>query len=320
MAPSARSPHVHKFITQLIMADAPPNDSDLMPAPRHVANPRHRDLADECRVLLDWRRLSNPNGGTWIEPANDNISLAREGFRPGVEAELEQRPSPEELERAWQKVGADAALRLRRKDSFGTPYGPDDRDREDRQKADRKLAIAALKCLLAYVQGEPVEAAEPHDPHFAPTITQPPETAEKRALRDLAASLGVGREVSLEGARARWNLPPVANDNEPAFPWRPADPREIFYTGRIRGNPRRTKPGKFNDGVSSADNQRLEFAHLRGKLSRDTVKALDIAIEARNFAEVGAAFGYQDKKAAERRGKKLVKSACDELKAVLAKG
>jgi hypothetical protein len=208
-------------------------------------------------------------------------------------------------------------MRLRPKDSFGTPKGPDERTREDRDNEDRKVAIAALKYVLRYIQGTPVAPAEPHDPHFAPTITQPPESAKKRALRDLAASLGVNRDVPFDDARRRWKLPPIANDNAPAFPWRPSDPREIFYTGRVRGNPRRTRPGEFNDGVTSADNQRLEFAHLRGKLSKDCVKVLDIAIEAESFREVGEALGYRGKNA-ERQGKRLALEACAELRAALA--
>ena len=85
----------------------------------------------------------------------------------------------------------------------------------------------------------------------------------------------------------------------------------------MRGNPLSTKGGEFNDGVANAEAERHEFAHLRGKLSRDAVATLDIAVEAKNFREVGKAFGLQGKPA-ERKGKQLVLEACAELKAALA--
>ena len=178
--------------------------------------------------------MSNPNSGTWAEPANDNVELTKEGFRPGVEAELEQRPSPEELERAWKEGGTEAARRLRRKDSFGTPKGPDDLIREDRDtkaRAQKKLAIDALKYLLAYVRGEPIEAAELPDEHWRHIPTPAPENVHKLAARELLEEFGVSRDVPFEEARKRCNLPPVANDNSPAYPWRPADPREYSTRG-----------------------------------------------------------------------------------------
>ena len=47
-----RTPRQHADDTAKIMAKLPKNDSDIMPAPRHVDKPKHRDLADECRGLL----------------------------------------------------------------------------------------------------------------------------------------------------------------------------------------------------------------------------------------------------------------------------
>ncbi|QAY95107.1 hypothetical protein CWB41_04665 [Methylovirgula ligni] len=313
-----RTPRDHADDTAKIMKALPKNDSDITPAPRHVERPRHRDLADELRPLLDWRRLSNPDSSAWCAPDNDNERhVDEDGVALNVrdvEAEWEIRPTVNEIMNAVEEGGTKAALKLWKKDDYGTPYGA-----EQERDEDRKVAIAALKYLLAYVQGTPVAPAERHDPRFTPPGIGAPESPRRRALRDLAASLGVTRDVPLDEARKRWNLPPVANDNEPAFPWRPADPREIFYTGRVRSNPDARQAGPENDGISRRQGALQEAAHLRGKLSRHTVKALDIAIEAQNFAEVGAAFGFLGKNA-ERRGKQLVLESCAELKAALAKG
>jgi hypothetical protein len=315
-----RAPHVHRFIGYLIAKTLPPNDSDIAPV-RHVQQPRHRKLATELRPLLDWRRLSNPNGGTWAEPANDNVELTHEGYQPGVECELEMRPSPEELERAWKEGGVEAALRLRKKDSFGTPKGPDERERADRiNKAakQRKLSIDALKFILKYIVGEPIEPAQLPDEHWRHIPTKHVENAEKIKARELLREFGVGREVPFEEARTRAWRYTVANDNTPAFPWRPSDPRKIFHCGKIRANPMAAPSGEFHDGVSYAEAERHEFAHLRGKLSKKSVKTLDAAPMAENFRDIGEALGFNGEKHAQRKGKQLLLDACAELKTALA--
>lgn len=323
---TARQPRLHAAETTAKMDRVPKNDSDIMPKQRQSKSPRHATLADEMRPLLDWRRLSNPNSGTWAKPANDNLELTLEGQPPNTECELEQRPSPEELERAWKTSSAEAALRIRPKDKFGTPKGPDERDRPDREKEsanatkkrkERALAIEALKYILQCVQGEPIEPAENRDPQFTPGIWESYETSAKLAARDLLSEFGVGREVPFEEAQKKARLGGVANDNRPVFPWLPKDPRAIFFSGKVRPHATHREWYDWADAESNAEAERHEFAHLRGKLSSDAVKVLDIAVEAQNFAKVGEAFGFKGK-TAERQGKKLVLAACAELKSALA--
>lgn len=304
-----RTPRQHAAETAAIMATLPKNDSDIFDS-RPSERPRHRDLADECRVLLEWRKLASPEGllpSSWCAPANDNDYDVGD-----AEAEWEIRPSVNEIERAVENGGVHAAARLPRKDAYGSPYGAEVESPEDRE-----MAIAALKYVLRYIAGEPVEAAEPHEEHFAPIIFGATESREKRALRDLLREIGASADVPLSDARQRWNLPAAANDNDLAFPWLPTDPREIFYTGRIRANPTASRGGEFNDGIGRRLGELQEAAHIRGKLPSDTVRALDVAIDAHNFSDVGVAFGYRGKNA-ERRGKQIVRDACSALKAVLA--
>lgn len=309
---------LHAAETAAIMDRLPPNDSDIMPAPRHVQNPRHRDLADDLRPLLDWRRLSNPNSSAWCLPDNDNERPVDEDGVPcnvrDVEAEWEIRPGVGEIMAAVEKGGAEAALKLPRKDEYGTPYG-------SRIESDeyQELAIAALKYVLAYIQGTPVAPTEQHDPHFAPTGIGAAESPQRRALRDLLSEAGVGRDTPFEQARAKAWRNVVANDNHPAFPYLPRDPREIFSTGKIRARETARQAGPDNDGISRREAGLQESAHLRGKLSRDAVKALDIAITAKDFAEVGFAFGFKGA-AAKLNGKRIVLDACAELRAALAEG
>jgi hypothetical protein len=317
-----RSPRQHAADTADIMnaPTMPKHDSKIMPAPKHVENPRHRDLADELRPLLIWRRLLNPNSANWLGAANDNVSLTHADNQPGVEAELEQRPTVGELKRAWEEDGPEAAMKLRTKDQFGTPKGPDDRDRADRDtkaRAQKRRAIAALKFVLEFIEGEPIEPAQSHDPEFTPCIWESFEGAAKLAARDLLREHGVGRETPFEEARTRALRNTVANDNRPGFPWLPKDPRAIFFAGKVRPHGTRNEWGEFNDGVSYAEAERHEFAHLRGKMSKDAVTALDIAIEAQDFAEVGEAFGFTGP-AAKKQGQRIVQEACAELRGALA--
>lgn len=312
-----RTPAEHRAEVAAVMAKVPKRDCDIIPrGPRSTEAPRHRDLSDRLALLLEWRRLANPEEiwpSCWCVPANDNGAEAAH-----VEAEWEMRPSLSEIERTLEQAredsvedgGAEAIMRLYRKDAYGTPYG----SREDRQ-----AAIDALKYLLRYMQGTPVVSPERHDPNFAPTGLGAPESPSRTALRDLADSFGVGRDVPFAEARARWNLPPVANDNEPTFPWRPSDPREIFSTGRVHSNPEASRGGEFNDGISRRLGDLQEAAHLRGKLPAETVRVLDVAILAQSFADVGRAFGVLEKKSAARRGKQLVVDACEKLSAELEK-
>lgn len=273
-----RTPRQHAAETAAIMSTLPANDSDIVGDSRESKQPRHRQLADECRVLLEWRKLASPEGelpSSWCAPANDNDYDAGD-----AEAEWEMRPSVKEIERKLEKGGVEAALRLRRKDEYGSPYGAETESPEDRE-----VAIAALKYVLRYISGEPIEAACPHEKHFAPIGLGTAETCQRRALRDLLQELGVDAAKPLAEARSRWSLPSVANDNDPAYPWLPADPREIFYTGRIRANPTATRGGEFNDGIGRRLGDLQEAAHIRGKLPSETVKALDVAIDAQNFTE-----------------------------------
>jgi hypothetical protein len=311
--PQLRAAHVRSILED---PDYPENDCDVLEAPRASKSPRHRKLAPEVRPLLDWRRLVTPKSElppSWCA-ANDNnedddlASLTTTGSPPRVECEWEMRPGIEEIERALEEGGAEAVQKLWKKDEQGTPYGA-----KQESQSQRDLAIFALKYALAYFN-EPVEPAQP-DQHWRHIPTKHAENAEKIAARaELAA---VGRDVPFEQARTRAWRYTVANDNEPAFPRLPKDPREIFYTGRVRPNPDAQRGGEFNDGVCKRLADLQEAAHIRGKLSKDTVRALDVAIDAHNIHDVGIAFGLQGKHA-ERRGKQITLAACAELMAVLA--
>jgi hypothetical protein len=321
MAPQARAQQLHAAIVRSILEHPhyPKNDSDIAPV-RHVERPRHRNLADDLRPLLDWRKLVAPTSElrpSWCA-ANDNnedndlASLTHAGNPPNAECEWEMRPTIGEIERALEEGGAPAVQKLWKKDEPGTPYGA-----KQESQTQRDLAIFALKYALAYFN-EPIDPVQLPDEHWRHSTQPFPENAKKRAAREFLDTMGVGRNVSFAEARAKWNLPPIANDNEPAFPHLPKDPRAIFYTGRVRSNPDAQRGGEFNDGISAHQMAIQEEAHIRGKVSKRAVKALDVAIDAHNFSEVGSAFGYRNEKYAERKGKQIVLDACAELRAVLA--
>jgi hypothetical protein len=323
-------PQLRAAVVRSIMLDAPPHDSDIIPdGPRQSPAPRHRALAAELAPLLEWRGISNPTDFTslWCAPANDDTpGLCREGYKAGVECEREIRPSIHEIERALapkqegdpelteaEKIAAWQALKKRvwPRDKSGTPRGPALEDLED-----KRLAIANLKAVLLKVKGTPIESPKLAEPEMRQCGARPIQTAEKRAARDMLEEFGIGRGVPFEQARTQAWRYIVANDNVPKFPKWPRDPRAIFFAGKVRPHFTSSDHSEFGDGVGGTLAALQEGAHCRGKLPASTVKAMDAAICARNFAEVGAAFGYRGKNA-ERRGKQLVREACAAVGAFL---
>lgn len=101
------TPAEHRSVVASILGRAPSHDHKILPRPaRHTDRPRHSQLAEQLRSLLEWRRLTEladaeEVGTNWMaalaveEAANDNMA---------PDDEVEIRPSVDELLAAVRDV------------------------------------------------------------------------------------------------------------------------------------------------------------------------------------------------------------------------
>jgi hypothetical protein len=121
-------------------------------------------------------------------------------------------------------------------------------------------------------------------------------------------------------AREWCGLPPAERDPRPVLPAGHRDIAGQFVGFKVRGSdvpaisgmPDTSAP--VHDAIESADT----MTRLLMALPPETVRALDAAIIAANFSEVGGVFGFEGK-TAERRGKAIVLEAAKNLSTALEK-
>jgi hypothetical protein len=119
--------------------------------------------------------------------------------------------------------------------------------------------------------------------------------------------------MAFNDARAFCGLPPVvpANDNRPGLPLGGFAVRDSFHGIKSTGRDH-TGDAETEDWLARTE----QSVALRGKLSRVDVTALDAALHASSFADVGNALGYTGK-TAERQGKQRLLLASRNLSKII---
>jgi hypothetical protein len=262
---------------------APANDSDIIPAmPRYSGSSRHHELARALGVLLLWRYISEPAqplSTNWLVPDNDNEYEDGDGpFRAAntsVECEQVIRPSDGEMDHAVDGV----TFEIR-------PDG-------------RKVPVAGQN-----VEYGPEKAFNWHSKITGMKLegTTRPVT-RLGALRFSAAdSVGDGKNKTPgRGELITWQAGPEY------FGRRVSDAFGAPLGGVARGSD--------SNGFAEADEwliRKERLTTLRSQLSRDDAAALDAALHASNFEDVGEAFGFKGK-TAERQGKLRLLAASKNL-------
>lgn len=207
----------------------------------------------------------------------------------------------------------------------------DDEDVDDAQEAEAAnddvcLALDKLDEVAARkreIQRD--KASRRHMRELLPGRLPAPVSAHKRTTKPpyheppLAGWPATLIEFCVDGsvpfyiARARNGLPEVANDNMPAYPHFPRDPRRLFLSCQSRAGDTASHGSPADDGMPSRIVDKRLRDWLRDKLDPTHVNVLDAALIAKNFREVGALFGGGCEKTQERNGQRLVREACAAL-------
>lgn len=180
------------------------------------------------------------------------------------------------------------------KDEFGAPLGGDEKDEEAREQSNRYFAALFNAKPHRYITGGRLKSGPKSKSPFPPL---PPVT------------------MSVNEARAFCGLSPAVptNDNRPALPCGSRDVSELFLGNRVAPD---STHQRYEYDPTEWLTRPEQSAALRSKLSSEDVTALDTAICAANFAEVGQAFGYEGK-TAERQGKSRLIAANRNLSTIL---
>jgi hypothetical protein len=262
---------------------APANDSDIIPPPpRYSGSSRHHELARALGVLLLWRCISEPVqplSTNWLVPDNDNEYEDGDGpvraLSTSVECEYVIRPSDGEINRALDGVTFEIRPDGRKVPVAGpnVEFGPE-------KPFSWHSKITGLR-----LEGK----------------TRP--VTRLGALRFSAAdSVGEGKNKTPgRGELLTWQAGPES------YGRRISDAFGAPLGGVARGTD--------SSGFAEADewlirNERLTT--LRSQLSRDDAAALDTALHASTFRDVGQAFGFKGK-TAERQGQQRLLTACKNL-------
>jgi hypothetical protein len=122
--------------------------------------------------------------------------------------------------------------------------------------------------------------------------------------------------MPLADARAFCGLPPAVllNDIRPALPCGSRCVADSFVGHRVT---REVYDVRLAPDTDDWYTRPEEMAALRGELASEDVIALDAALVAANYTDIGNAFGYTGK-TAERQGKSRLLTDCKNLSALLA--
>jgi hypothetical protein len=326
---------------------APPNDSDIFSSkPRRSAKPRHDDLSKELQGLLFWRHVNcdvQPLSTNWMMFDNDNGS-DREDDEPrapmrSTECEHVIRPSEDKLMAAVEEVEFETRIYNHKVPipgpnvEFGEPY-----------KACPPLngyvrPIARLG-TIRFATKDSVGAGQNISPTRGSIVGRnaEPNTWGFPPVDDFGAPFGSDEEqedidssnqffadllnaqphryITGERSRQRKSINSfLTNDDRPALPCGSRRVSDSFIGHKI------TSSGDDYRTDQSADEwivRTQERSDIRAKLSPDDTKALDTAIHASNYRDVGEAFGFRGK-TAERRGKSLLLAASKSLSTLIDK-
>lgn len=289
---TCRSPALHRAILAHWRERAPANDSDIFP--RHRPGTGKPEFEPLLPALKTWRQLcepAQPLSTNWLAAAaNDNVPDERpdpyeDEWRdapppPSIDSAIEMRPRPEEIMLAVGDVEI----------AHSEHGGP---------------AVAVGGDMELHADSEP-------------TIIGGTPCAPLARLGALRFANGMTYELALvrgeSGAikRGLQRIPRGALTHCGAFKvrdrhseWRGAE------DGRI--DPDLAAPSTSLD--DRIDAERLAST-LRRQLGAEDVAVLDAALEAKNFADIGALAGHSGKHA-ERRGKEMLRCATERLQRLL---
>lgn len=298
IADQSWTPATYRRAHEAWAAQAPANDSEIVPRKAETKKPRHRDLAPVLRPLLTWRALMSTSPWT---AANDNDAPP-----PATDRLSEIRPRIDEIVNGLNGVdiedrrearigGGGQVLRvitggdIERRPATGLKSKKTNRKskKTNRKSKKTKPDVLARAGSLSFSDGAAEERA---------TIIGAAGVARRGSVRiPLGGLVKVGKARPFE----RYGKPKgPANDN--AAPT--VGPSLTATASAV----------DFADPVADAD----EARHLRQALGDDAI-ALDAAVSAASFADVGKKLGYFGK-TAERRGKAAVVKACARLAELLA--
>lgn len=290
---TCRCTALHRAILSHWHLRAPANDSDIIPRDR-PGKGRHPDLADVVPALQAWRQLSasaEPLTTNWLaSAANDNAAEApfdcyedewREAApAPSIDSEMEMRPRPEEMIRAM----GDVEIAYSETGGPAVPVG-----------GDMDLQPDAVPAIIGGTPCAPL--------------------ARLGALRFANGGTVERGMVRVEGGVIRTGEVPVPRGAlTHCGPIKVRD-RHAAWHGSVDGriDPRSAlPPPSVEDRI---DAERLA-GRLRQRLSDEDVAVLDAALEAKNFAEIGALVGHSGKHA-QRQGKMMLRAAAERLQELL---
>ncbi|WP_256807799.1 hypothetical protein [Bradyrhizobium sp. Bra64] len=268
---------------------APANDSDILTDKRIAEHPRHAGMCDDLKSMRAWREMKESHDAlqtNFIQPGRDD-EIFEDGFPTvreyDVESEWECRPTIGEIMRAIQ--GVKFTVRFDRIQSTGTDGRLTYLKREK-----------VIPDLMAAENEGLIEFGEEYESKLFSGLMRPIVRIGK--LRFSQAD-GSDTRPRASLTRIGWVAPQEEPGDEKGGSesfHRPPDRQLLDPLERLIAMER---------AVAANDN--MQPAHR---------KVLDIAITARNFGEVGQAFGYSGKNA-ERRGKRLVQEAAKELSLIL---
>jgi hypothetical protein len=180
-------------------------------------------------------------------------------------------------------------------DDFGAPLGSDEND-EDIHNSNQFFADLLGAQPHRYTKGGFCRRGGLVESSQLPTLPPP--------------------SMALNEARAFCGLKPAvpSNDNRAALPSGSRKVADSFVGHKI------TSEAGDDTGGEPADEwivRKQECIALRAKLSATDAKALDTAIHASNFKDIGKAFEFTEK-TAERQGKRLLLAASKNLSALIA--
>ncbi|MGA0564470.1 hypothetical protein ACO2RV_18650 [Ancylobacter sp. VNQ12] len=284
---TCRSPALHRAIVDHWRESAPANDSDLLPRHRPGTG-RHEEFAELLPALRAWRDLDPPEtvSTNWLVATNDNEpdKAASADTPPSVDSALEMRPRPEELLR---DMGDVEIAYPERANSPAVSVGGDMVMHAHVQPYTTKgVPCAPLARLgaLRFANGE--------------TFERVPVRGEAGTVSNGMARVGAGALTHYSGGPVRdrfttWR----GSDSAVAAPESIA-PRQATVEDRM-------------DAIATA-------TMIRRSLAPHDVRALDAAMTAQNFADIGAAFDLRGRHA-EKQGKQILLQAAARLKEILEK-
>lgn len=278
---------------------APANDSDIIPDKSRSTErqPRHAGMCGDLKAMLAWRDMNDskdPLQTNFLQAGFDDEILGDDGSvtlpTRQPECEMETRPTVNELLQACERVKLKT-----RYDKIVSHYGGFVFS-YFREKRVPDLTAPENIGLIDFGHGYDSNIFfEPRaDGRDKP---KPIKMTPVVRLGDLYFSDAEGYAVQ----------PRCSLRFQIDKPGRPKGLSDRFFPPpeQERFNPLE-RVLAMDDAIVANDN-----------LSPEHTKALDAALSAKNFAEIGKAFGYSGK-TAERQGKRLLRGACEALERIAA--